>query len=288
MKVKQLKWTEGGYGRGGCFRYEIAPPDRTAGWRVWVKLNDPPAFTAGAIVTMRADDEAAAKAAAQADYEQRITRSVEPSAELAALHQQVAELTAEREKATAQLTEMTRRRDEWRSKAEHYPELQAAVASKVGDYPLTVSRVALRAAYIDAEARAEKAEAQRDTIAAAAFEAAACVIDAYDEYDRQYCCDGRGCGCEGSTVHQMMQYFIRALTPADALAALAKRDAEMLASGMREAAEIAASLSPRPDGTFKVGSSGYSNGAEAARAAIRAARSAVRAARATEIGGGDE
>ncbi|WP_167382769.1 hypothetical protein [Brucella rhizosphaerae] len=44
------------------------------------------------------------------------------------------------------------------------------------------------------------------------LEAACGVIDAHSEYDRQLCCDGRECGCYGSTVHQSMQHYIRLLS----------------------------------------------------------------------------
>lgn len=50
----------------------------------------------------------------------------------------------------------------------------------------------------------------------AGLEAACGVIDAHSEYDRQLCCDGRECGCYGSTVHQSMQHYIRALQTAPA------------------------------------------------------------------------
>lgn len=42
-------------------------------------------------------------------------------------------------------------------------------------------------------------------------EAACDVVDAYSEFDRSYCCDGRMCGCQGQSVHDMMKHFIRAM-----------------------------------------------------------------------------
>ena len=73
---------------------------------------------------------------------------------------------------------------------------------------------------------------------AGAFEAAADLLDAYSEYDQQYCCNGHMCGCRGETVHQMMQHFIRALTPADAKTTLDRLLRQARAEGMREAAKL--------------------------------------------------
>ena len=66
--------------------------------------------------------------------------------------------------------------------------------------------------------RREGAEAMRQR--------AAQILDHYDEYDRQLCCDGQMCGCQGSTVHQMIQYFIRAIDVDDVLADTPPRCAE--------------------------------------------------------------
>lgn len=42
-------------------------------------------------------------------------------------------------------------------------------------------------------------------------EAACDVVDGYSEFDQHYCCDGRMCGCQGQSVHDMMKHFIRAM-----------------------------------------------------------------------------
>lgn len=47
------------------------------------------------------------------------------------------------------------------------------------------------------------------------LEAACEVIDAHSEYDLQLCCNGRECGCCGTTVHQSMQHYIRSLSSPD-------------------------------------------------------------------------
>ena len=60
--------------------------------------------------------------------------------------------------------------------------------------------------------RREGAEAMRQR--------ASQILDHYDEYDRQLCCDGQMCGCQGSTVHQMIQYFIRAIDVDEVLAGM--------------------------------------------------------------------
>ncbi len=41
------------------------------------------------------------------------------------------------------------------------------------------------------------------------MEHACSVLDANSEYDQRMCCDGRMCGCQGTSVYQMMQHFIR-------------------------------------------------------------------------------
>ena len=86
--------------------------------------------------------------------------------------------------------------------------------------------------------RAEEAEAERDAIAAAAFEAAAQVCE---EYPRAAPDENEWPHYDDQISHS--QACIRTLTPADALSALAARDAAKVAEGrklgMREAAEIA-------------------------------------------------
>ncbi len=48
-----------------------------------------------------------------------------------------------------------------------------------------------------------------------AIEHACAVIDAFSEYDQNECCDGRECGCQGSSVHEHMKHQIRALAGGD-------------------------------------------------------------------------
>lgn len=91
-------------------------------------------------------------------------------------------------------------------------------------------------------ARADRAEAER----AAQIEDACAVIDAYSEYDTTLCCNGRECGCQGASVHDVMKHFIR--QPHDRTA-LDRMLAEAREKALREAAHVAvnACLVP-PDG----------------------------------------
>lgn len=101
------------------------------------------------------------------------------------------------------------------------PDLRAGISEVVATMSLD-----LDAAREAANARSERmrVETEPSAIRNAALEEsfregleAACgVIDAHSEYDRQLCCDGRECGCYGSTVHQSMQHYIRALQTAPA------------------------------------------------------------------------
>ena len=83
---------------------------------------------------------------------------------------------------------------------------------------------------------------------AAAYEAAAQTVatqgdsSATEALGQRICCSGHMCGCQGATVEDWLLHLIRALTPDDATAALAARDAAMIARGMREAAGIAWAL----------------------------------------------
>lgn len=102
-------------------------------------------------------------------------------------------------------------------------------------------------------ARAEKAEAalsESQALLATAFEVAAQVLDTHGDgaaneaLSQQLCCSGQMCGCQGADVGLFLQYLIRALTPADAQAALdarinAAREEGRIA-GLREAAELIA------------------------------------------------
>jgi hypothetical protein len=77
------------------------------------------------------------------------------------------EVCAALEASTAALSEMTRRRDEWRAKAEGYDELANAVRAGIeeaGDRNL--SRLFLRGALVDSEKRLADAEAERDALRA--------------------------------------------------------------------------------------------------------------------------
>ncbi len=83
VRVKGLEW-HGDSGQGSGFKYVIAEPSRTPGWRVWAYLtnlgmNAMATSIGGHIVTMKAENRDAAKAAAQADYERRILSSLEAS-----------------------------------------------------------------------------------------------------------------------------------------------------------------------------------------------------------------
>lgn len=79
-------------------------------------------------------------------------------------------------------------------------------------------------------ARADRAEAAL----AAQIEDACAVIDAHSEYDQSFCCDGRECGCQGASVHDMMKHFIR--QPRDRTA-LDRIIADTQAKALRKAAD---------------------------------------------------
>ena len=55
-------------------------------------------------------------------------------------------------------------------------------------------------------------EANASLIAAAPdlLQALEDLLQAYSEPDRRLCCDGRDCGCMGSTVHQQAEHYARA------------------------------------------------------------------------------
>lgn len=87
----------------------------------------------------------------------------EAAAALSAKDAEIAKLTAERDEAR-------RRRDAWRARAENHVEIVNALRAKTaGKDSRTLSRALLGAAFVDAEARAEKAEAEnarlRDALA---------------------------------------------------------------------------------------------------------------------------
>lgn len=78
------------------------------------------------------------------------------------------------------------------------PKDAAFIAHASEDIPALLAEVA--------RLTAELAEAEKRIA-----EAACNVVDAYSEFDRRYCCDGRMCGCQGQSVHDMMKHFIRAM-----------------------------------------------------------------------------
>lgn len=89
---------------------------------------------------------------------------------------------------------------------------------------------------------------------AAAYEAAAQTVasqgdcSATEALGQRICCSGHMCGCQGATVEDWLLHLIRAITSADATAALARIEREAEArgrvKGMREAAGIAEGVTP--------------------------------------------
>lgn len=55
--------------------------------------------------------------------------------------------------------------------------------------------------------------AHNAAIRSAALADAVKVLDAYSEYDRSLCCDGRECGCHGSSVFDVIKHYTLALAP---------------------------------------------------------------------------
>lgn len=107
------------------------------------------------------------------------------------------------------------------------------------------------AEYFDkSQRRMQELVAERDAALARAGakaadmrERAAHVLDGYDVYDQRLCCNGHMCGCQGSTVHQMLQHFIRALPiDPDGQAVLDKLIADARADGIREALKAVSDL----------------------------------------------
>ncbi len=70
-------------------------------------------------------------------------------------------------------------------------------------------------------------------------EAAGCVDDDQIAFamNQRICCDGRECGCMGAAVGSYLEWHIRALTPADAAAALAARDNRIRDEALEDIAE---------------------------------------------------
>lgn len=105
------------------------------------------------------------------------------------------------------------------------------------------------AAMVELRDRAEKAEAERDAAlaqVAGAYEAVAEALQKAADDWRGDCCDH-----EAQKIEDEIP-AIRALTPADALAALSRRDAQMRAEGrkegMREAARVVETLTGAVEG----------------------------------------
>lgn len=103
--------------------------------------------------------------------------------------------------------------------------------------------------YQDGAARAEKAEAERDAAlaqVAGAYEAAKEFADEWDTIERLLpFMDDKSNACAHTGQHEARERIangIRALTPADALAALSRRDAQMRAEGRKEGLREAAAL----------------------------------------------
>jgi len=71
----------------------------------------------------------------------------------------IRELEAERDEAL-------RRRDTWKAKAEGYDEMAAAVRAKVKAEPATMSRLLLKAALIESEAKVAELTRERDAVEA--------------------------------------------------------------------------------------------------------------------------
>ena len=69
-----------------------------------------------------------------------------------------------------------------------------------------------RAKWIKYARAAIAAMLERDVTVQESIDHACAVIDAFSEYDQNECCDGRECGCYGSSVHEHMKHQIRALS----------------------------------------------------------------------------
>lgn len=65
------------------------------------------------------------------------------------------------------------------------------------------------------QAALDAAEARgREQGLRAGLDHACSVIDAHSEYDQTMCCGGHECGCQGSSVHQVMKHWISSWTDA--------------------------------------------------------------------------
>ena len=89
-----------------------------------------------------------------------------------------------------------------------------ATAKKLRDCPNCDCSMAYEATLWDQRANrfedaalASKTAIDPVTVANAAKQWLAEVLSAHDEYDTQLCCDGRECGCQGSTAFQSVQHY---------------------------------------------------------------------------------
>jgi len=121
-------------------------------------------------------------------------------------------------------------------------DFEAAQLAAQADYEARI----LAAIQPDPEAH-QAALPEAQALFAAAYEAAAVAFDGDSNLDRRICCDGQDCGCMGATAADYVAYQLRALTPAEAKTAQARRDAQMMAQGMREAAALAKAQTPSED-----------------------------------------
>ena len=79
-----------------------------------------------------------------------------------------------------------------------------------------VSRQAIHECKDERDALRDQLQAAKDEALEEGIEHACAVIDAFSEYDQNECCDGRECGCYGTSVHDHMKHQIRALKPTSA------------------------------------------------------------------------
>lgn len=77
--------------------------------------------------------------------------------------------------------------------------------------PVRTGGLGITIAYVH-QGAITNAEANARLIAAAPeiLQALEDLLHAYSEPDRRLCCDGRDCGCMGSTVHQQAEHYARA------------------------------------------------------------------------------
>ena len=166
-------------------------------------------------------------------------------------------LTKERDEAEARYTKACQTIEEFAQRAE---KAEAERDEATGTIErLNSNNLTLCAELAGWKQSARQMEAERDEAraqVAMAYEAAAKVLDPHDSgtfigdaLGHRICCNGYMCGCRGSTVGDYLQHLIRALTPADAKAALEAYGSEKVREGMRWAAEIIRGRCPECLGT---------------------------------------